>query len=227
MANANSGARTSTTSLILIPTAITLLITLLRAYGELHHWPKPWFSNQPGGGGAIVGISWLPFIFGPYFALKLSGAGAGPRSTPKAIIFGLVGFLLVFAGAVIGFAPPFHTFKLIGGLLLMVIGTALPFNPWPALARTLLMYGFAARIPVIIVMYLAIQGNWGTHYDVVPPSYTGPTSPVAKWFAIGVLPQVFLWIGFTVAVGTLLGASVNAIVRRKAATSAETASFQH
>jgi hypothetical protein len=225
MANTDSGARNSTTSIILIPTVITLLITLLRVYGELHHWPKPWFSNQPGGGGAVIGISWLPFIFGPYFALKLSGAGSGPRSTGKSIIFGLVCLVLVIGGAVLAFAPPFSAVRLIGGLLLMVIAAVLPFNAWPALAKTLVMYGLAARIPVIIVMYMAIQGNWGTHYDAVPPTYAGPTSPVSKWFAIGVLPQIFLWIGFTVAVGMLVGASVNAIVRRKAAT--QTESFQH
>ena len=65
----------SITSLITIPALITLGITILRLVGELEHWPKPWFSAAAGGGGAIIGISWLPIIFGPYFALKLAGAG--------------------------------------------------------------------------------------------------------------------------------------------------------
>jgi hypothetical protein len=222
----DSEKRTSTTSLILIPAAITLLITILRVYGELHHWPTPWFSTQPGGGGAIVGISWLPLVFGPYFALKLSGAGEGPRSTGKAIGFGVLGLVLTIGGGVLGFGlQPFSVIRLIGGLLLMVIAAALQFNPWPALAKTLLAYAYAARIPVVIVMYMAIQGNWGTHYDGVPPTYAGPASPVAKWLAIGVIPQMFLWMAFTISVGMLVGTSVNAIVRRKAATQA--AGFQH
>ena len=61
---------------------ITLVVTILRLYGELQGWPKPWFSAAPGGGGAVVGISWLPIIFGPYFALKLAGAGDVPGTHP-------------------------------------------------------------------------------------------------------------------------------------------------
>ena len=55
----------SITSLITIPALITLGITILRLVGELEHWPKPWFSAAGGGGGAIVGISWLPIVFVP------------------------------------------------------------------------------------------------------------------------------------------------------------------
>ena len=65
----------SITSLITIPALITLGITLLRLVGELQHWPKPWFNAAAGGGGAVIGISWLPLIFGPYFALKLARSG--------------------------------------------------------------------------------------------------------------------------------------------------------
>src|SRR5207237_8671609 len=144
--------------------------TLLRVYGELHGWPQPRFSSQAGGGGAIVGISWLPFIFGPYFALKLSGAGEGPRSTGRAIAFAVLGIVLTFGGGIVGFGlQPFSTVKLIGGLLLMVIGAALQFNPWPAMAKTLIAYAYAARIPVAIVMFMPIGGTWGTHNEVVPP----------------------------------------------------------
>jgi hypothetical protein len=214
MAESNSANRSSLTSLILVPSLITLLITILRVYGELHQWPKPWFSSQPGGGAAIIGISWLPLIFGPYFALKLSGAGAGPRSTGKSIGFGALGFVLIFGGGFLAFSPHFSAIRFIGGLLLMVLAAAIQFNPWPELAKTLLAYAYAARIPVAIVMFFAMRGNWGTHYDVVPPNYTGPTSLVGKWFAIGAIPQLILWIAFTMTVGMLFGGVVTALVRR-------------
>src|SRR5271157_6243087 len=90
----------SITSLITIPALITLGITILRLVGELEHWPKPWFSAAAGGGGAIVGISWLPIIFGPYFALKLAGSGDGPSSAGKAIGFAFLGLALLLVGGV-------------------------------------------------------------------------------------------------------------------------------
>ena len=70
--------------LILGPALITFSITILRLEGELHHWGSPWFYTSAGGDGAIVGISWLPIIFGPYFALKLANAGEAPVNYRKA-----------------------------------------------------------------------------------------------------------------------------------------------
>ena len=79
MAETDFGKK-SIVQLILVPSLITLAITVLRLEGELHHWGSPWFNNSAGGGGAIVGISWLPIIFGPYFALKLASSGEGTSS---------------------------------------------------------------------------------------------------------------------------------------------------
>jgi hypothetical protein len=76
MTETGSGKK-SIVQLILVPSLITLGITILRLEGELHHWGSPWFNSSAGGGGAIIGISWLPIVFGPYFALKLAGSGEG------------------------------------------------------------------------------------------------------------------------------------------------------
>jgi hypothetical protein len=60
--------------IILIPALITLGITLLRLGAEFMDLPA-WLANRdPGGLGALIGISWLPPILGVYFALKLAGA---------------------------------------------------------------------------------------------------------------------------------------------------------
>ena len=72
MNGTTSGPSVSIRKLIMIPAVITLVLTILRLIGELQHWPRPWFDSSPGGGGAIVGISWLPILFGPYFAWKLA-----------------------------------------------------------------------------------------------------------------------------------------------------------
>jgi hypothetical protein len=215
MAAMNSGSRISTVRLILIPSIITLAVTILRVVGELQHWPTLLFNPAPGGGGAIVGISWLPLIFGPYFGLKLAGAGAGPDSAGKAIGMAVLG-ILVFAGG--GFLLATSEFaslgKLVAGLVLMGVAAALQFAAWPSLANTLLAYGYAARLPVAILMFFAILGDWGTHYDVVPPNFP-EMDMMQKYFFIGFLPQMILWPAFTVIVGTLFGAIAAAIAHRR------------
>ena len=215
MSETHSSARPNTMQLIMVPALVTLAITILRLVGELQHWPKPWFSASAGGGGAIIGISWLPIILGPYFAIKLKGTGTGPSSAGKSIGFAALGLVVMIAGAFIGFAPkPEFPGKIIVGLLIIVGAAALQFNAWPALGKTLLAYAYAARIPVAIVMYFAIQGNWGTHYDALPPNYTGPADLWPKYFQIGLIPQLVLWPVFTIVIGSLFGSVAAAIARR-------------
>jgi hypothetical protein len=66
-------------------------------------------------------------------------------------------------------------------------------------------------------MLVAIYGNWGTHYDVPPPNFDATLGPFAKWVAIGLLPQLTVWIGFTLSVGGLFGALGAALAGRGAA----------
>jgi hypothetical protein len=217
-----TSGRKSTAQLIVLPALITLAITILRVVGELQHWPKLFFNPGAGGGGAIIGISWLPIIFGPYFALKLAGAGEGPCGVGKAIGFAVLGLVLLIGGGTIGFSPQIaFPEKIIVGLLLMIAGAALQFGSWPALTKVLLAYGYAARIPVAIIMYFAIQGNWGTHYDALPPEYKGPMDFWGKYLAIGLVPQLIFWVAFTILVGALIGSIVVATRGRgKAAATA-------
>jgi len=208
----------SITSLITIPAVITLCITILRLVGELQHWPKPWFSAAAGGGGAIVGISWLPIIFGPYFAFKLAGAGEGPSSAVKAIGFALLGLVLLFLGGWVAEASfAHHPGVALLGLLLMLVSAFIPGIGWRSLGNTLLAYAFAARIPVLIVMLLAMLGNggqgWGTHYDVAPPNFA-PTSFAAKFIYLAFFPQMTLWIAWTVTLGSIIGGIAAAIAGR-------------
>jgi hypothetical protein len=190
---------------------ITLGITILRLAGELEHWPTPWFSEAAGGGLAIVGISWLPIIFGPYFAVKLAGAGEGPSSVGKAIGLALAGLVVVVVGGVIaGIAATKLNFNLAGaGFLVILVAGFIARLGWRALGNVLFAYAFAARIPVLIVMFIAMNANggqgWGTHYDVIPPNFHS-LGFAARFFYFALVPQMTLWIGFTVVVGSIFGA---------------------
>jgi len=202
--------------LILIPSVITLAITILRLVGELQNWSPIFFSREAGGGGAIVGISWLAPIFGIYFAIKLWNAGERPQSIVRVIVFAVVGILVMVAGFVIGskVSPNPSSFALM--LLIAaacIVAIALQSMAWPKLFATLLAYGYAARIPVAILMFFAIRGNWGTHYDVVPPGFP-EMDWIRKWILIGAIPQLAMWIAFTVLVGILCGGIAVALRRR-------------
>jgi len=70
------------------------------------------------------------------------------------------------------------------------------FRRWPALGRPLLAYAWAARLPVVLVMALAIWKGWGTHYDVPPPGF--PAMPQLKrWLWTGLVPQATMWVAWT------------------------------
>ena len=204
-----------TRKLILVPAVLTLAITLLRLMGELLHWSKALFNPEPGGGGAIVGIAWLVPVFGIYFGLKLAKARLAGATGP-AIGFALLGLLIMPVGGFTGIrlGLPQQGLGTLGlFVVLSIVGAAIAYRGWPALGRVLLAYGLAARIPVVLVMLAAMLGNWGTHYDAVAPQYAA-MSPIAKWLLFGLLPQLTIWIWFTMAAGALLGALAAAVAGR-------------
>ena len=204
--------------LILIPSLITLGITILRLVGELNQWSPVLFSRAAGGGGALVGITWLPLLLGPYFAWKLIKSGHGPGGCNRAIGYAVLGLVIFFLGGFVGFAPVLSfPGRQAVGYLLMAAAVAPQFLCWRSLAKTLLAYAYAARLPVVIVTYFAMRGNWGTHYDAVPPEAAAVTGFAEKFFLVSVLPQLVFWIAYTVIVGALLGSIYVAVARRRPA----------
>jgi len=214
-------APVSTGKLVLVPAVITLGVTLLRLFGELQGWSPRLFSREAGGGGALVGISWLVPIFGFWLGWKVARGGSVPR-LGRALGLTLVALVLMpalgFAAHAAGFPEmSLRTFGLY--IVGSIAGAVLGFRAWPALGRALLAYAFAARVPVALVMLFAIFGNWGTHYDVAPPGLP-PMAPFPKWVLIGLLPQMTIWIWFTVVVGCLFGIGAAAMARRRAVATA-------
>lgn len=207
------------TRLVLVPALVTLAVTLLRLVGELQGWSPRLFSREAGGGGALVGISWLVPVFGAWFGWKLAAAGERPRSVARALgltllalaalpVSGLVASRLGVEGTSVAI--------LVVYAVVSVAALVLALVAWPALGRTLLAYGLAARVPVILVMLAAILGGWGTHYDAMPPG-TPEMSGLRMWLIAGVLPQLTVWQWFTVVIGGLFGTVAAALPRRTAA----------
>jgi hypothetical protein len=64
-------------------------------------------------------------------------------------------------------------------------------------------------------MYFALKGNWGTHYDALPPGYNGPAGLLPKYALIGLLPQLVFWPALTIIVGSLFGGIAAAVARRE------------
>jgi hypothetical protein len=191
--------------LIVVPAVVTLAVTLLRLIGELQHWSPRLFSREAGGAGAIVGIVWLIPIFGIYFAMRLNKAGQGPVSRGRAIGFAVAALL---AEALLVFAISKLSPNIVATIVLVNLASFLPlwiaYRGWPELGKVEAIYGLAARIPVALLMFVAMAANWGTHYELGPPGFP-EMSLVPKWFVIGFLPQLSLWIAFTVIVGSLFG----------------------
>jgi hypothetical protein len=209
-----SSGKKSIVQLVLVPSLITLGITILRLEGELHHWGSPWFNSSAGGGGAIVGISWLPIIFGPYFALKLAGSGEGTSSYGKAVGMTIGGLMVIVLGGFVLFKSGNSAVLGILGFVLTLVAAFVARLGWRSLGSALIAYAFAARIPVLIVMFFAMRGGWGTHYDAVEARFAA--APLwTKFFYEAFLPQMTLWIGYTAVVGSLFGEIVAAIVGRK------------
>jgi hypothetical protein len=211
---------TSVRDLILVPSIVTLAVTLLRLVGELQGWSPRLFNKEAGGGGALVGITWLVFVFGAWFAWKLIDRGEAPAGAGRAIGFGVLALLVILV-PVVGAQKagvPF-TGQLAVLAVVSLVGIVIAMKGWPALGRVLVAYGLAARIPVILVMLAAMLGNWGTHYDVSPPNFP-EMAVLPKWLLIGVVPQLTVWMAHTVVMGMIVGGLVAAARSRRAAVPA-------
>jgi len=203
---------------------VSLGLTLLRLYGELHGWSPLLFSRDAGGRFALVGIAWLVPLLGIWFALRLQEQGRTPARSGRALLLSFVGLVLLAApGPIVGdpdsSIPPSGKIALLNGSVL--VGAALAFVGWKELGRSLVAFGYLSRLPVVVVMYVAMQKNWGTHFEKGMPGLP-EMEFFLKWLVIAVLPQFVTWICYTVIVGSLFGA-LTAVLHRKKEPAAATA----
>jgi hypothetical protein len=208
--------------LILVPALISIAVTAFRLVGELQHWSNRWFSTDtggivPDGVSWVIGITWMAPLFGIYFAWRLATHQRGPTNAMRAVgcsIGGLV-ILILFRYLIlprinIGF-PQILIFVWIA----MAVPALLQAFGWPALFKTLLAYALAARGVVVIVMFFAMRGDWGTHYDYVgmPAEFQMPFWPRFIWLAF--FPQLIFWVAFTILTGALTGTIAGVLIGRR------------
>jgi hypothetical protein len=201
--------------LLVFPVLITWGVTLLRLARDLKHWPSPLFSAAVGEGLAIIGISW-PLIFGPSFAARFGRSGDVPSGVWRPIGFALLGMAtFVATGLAASAIPLLSTFPAgtIVFFVALVMAGVVQYPGWSSLFRMLVTDGYAARIPVAILMFFAYQGNWGTHHDSLPPNAPA-LSPRPEYFWFGLLPQLAIWMGSTIIAGILSGGIIAAPMRR-------------
>lgn len=197
--------------LVIVPAAITLAITFLRLSGEFFHWSETWFTM----GAAFVGITWIAPAVGIYFAVKLARSGVGPKSFMSSVGYSLLGVIVMlvclYAPSRLGIEHGFYD-RLIYGWSFFVVSALVTRRGWPQLFNALVIYGYAARVPVAIIMFFAFRGNWGTHYDAVPAAMPA-LGLVAKFLWLGFFPQMTLWVAYTVLTGMLFGTIISGIAR--------------
>jgi hypothetical protein len=213
------------------PAAIALGVTLARLIGELAGGPEALFNRAAGGAGALVGIAWLAPIFGGYFGVKLARAGRGPASPGRVVAFVFLGLLAALAIIVASVAltgdpnvpGDVSLAGVFGQQLGFTVATAtallLVWKTWPAFFEVMLAYAVASRLPVVVVMLVAMSAGWGTHYELAAPGY--PEMGLAtKFVATALFPQLTSWIAYTVLFGGLVGGLAAAVVRSPSASPA-------
>jgi hypothetical protein len=198
--------------LVLWPALITLAVTLLRLTGELLGWSPRLFNRDAGGGAAPIGIVWLIFAFGIYFALRLARLGEPPAGLARAAGWPALGLAVntaVFVGA-IALVPTRPVVQLALFAAGSWVAILIARRGWPELWRVLLLYGLLARLPVLVIMFLSIFGGWDTHYAKPRPDFP-PMGPWGLFFWTALLPQLSVWIYLTVVLGMLMGAATLAV----------------
>ncbi len=174
----------STARLLLVPALITLALTQLRLTRDLLRIS----GSEP------YEIAWLVPIFGAYFAWCLADSGETAPAPGRLFKSSLLPMALFGAGLCL-----FHPTS--GGMAAVsLVAIVLIRRAWPHLGTLLLGYALAARLPVIITMLGATLNGWETVYDVSPYSVLA-----------GLLPQLTVWLGFTVVVGSLTGSLTLAV----------------
>ena len=146
--------------------------------------------------------------------MRLQNEGLGPERAAPAIGYNLLSVAVMVAGIFVFFFSVQRAMRPMIWVGFAIVGASLWVmrHAWPAYWKVMMAYALWARVPVIVVMFFAIQGNWGTHYDIVPPSGdVWGTNWFRKWFEIGVIPQLFIWIPYTVVLSALLGVIVVAV----------------
>ena len=147
----------------------------------------------------------------------MKSADQGPVNTVKSVAIAVLG-VAVFAVGMYLIVPSLNVGmkqRLLVIWACSVIPAAIQFLGWPQLWKALLAYGLASRIPVAVIMFFAMRGNWKTHYDYggqIPPEALGE-----YYFWLALIPQLIFWVSFTILFGSLSGSITAAVISSRRA----------
>ncbi len=164
----------------------------------------------------MLGISWLVFIFGAWFAWRLSKQGSRP-ALRRAALWALIPMIALVLAVMLGFGnidqtdqsdAAYESLRSTVGIIviLALIAAAFCFVIWPRLAFTMLLYALPARLTVLAITYLAKQQDWDTHYTKFGPG--GIEREMGETMYAASVAQMGFWVCFTVVGGVLVGTIV-------------------
>lgn len=197
----------SIVSAILVAAAIALVVSVLRFHGEQNRWSPVLFDTEPGGGWSPLSITWLVLVFGFWFGRSMALNGNRPAGIGRALKLHLVGAVLLLALVAGTFAvvTDWRTRSVVVNAGAAACGL-LAFAGWRRAYLANLGAAVLARVPVMVIQYLAIEGAMDVHFA------KGPTGcPPADVMVVSMTAQAVMWpLGYSVLVGgffAVLGAA--------------------
>ena len=202
-----------TSKAFLLPVLVSIAIAIARFLGQV----QGWIPATSGGSLHPLGVSWLPFVFGPLFAAKLARSGSIPRARLVAV-FGVIGVISIVALTLWQFrhladAPPDRyateateeannvAFQVIFVTTLVI--AAVLCAAWWRLALALICYAVPVRLTVIILTAIAKQMECDTHYTKFGPA--GEEFDLVTTLATASVAQIGFWVPFAVVCGFATG----------------------
>jgi hypothetical protein len=195
------------------PVIVSLVILATRLTGEVLEIDSPWFAREAGGGGSLLGMSWLIPVFGFLFGWKLTTERHAPDRPGLALILNLLGLALL-VGGLIGAVQMLDPDVLGPALGALGVVTALfAWRAWPELAKRLLVYGLIVRAAVIAITLVVFPMQLGTHFELVAPSMADLPRDAQL---VGLcMAQVAFWIPGTALAGGIAGCIASMIRGRR------------
>ncbi|MGE0145370.1 MAG: hypothetical protein AB7I19_19255 [Planctomycetota bacterium] len=199
------------TSILLLLGSVTLGITVLRLLLELNGNA----STESGGGGFLLGISWLPPLIGFWLGRRQSRLGLGIDRPWRLTGLALIALVALVGVIAFGFGRYLDGKQSI--LVSVTVSSAtswllafLVARSWPGMGWSLFFYAILARAGVIAVTLVCLANDWTTHYTQFGPPeklWTPPDMTAAVGATL--LAQLGVWVGWTLLSG-LLGAGLGA-----------------
>ena len=196
---------------ILVAAGIALAVNVVRFHGEKSHWAPAIFNTEFGGGWSPLSITWLVLVFGFWFGRTMALNGHRPASIGRALLLHLVGagLLIGVYAAAFNFVGEWRTRGFLFSVGAVACGT-LAFIAWKRAYLVNLAAALLARIPVIVIQYLAIEGGMDVHFAKAWPG----SPPEHAMFLLTLSQLVMCPFGFSVLAGGFFAILGAATVRR-------------